>query len=879
MITHDDKKQIRRLACMLALLFPAPAKAAPPVAAPAASVVRITPLTRNDTASQAAFDLAVGGKALFPVVIAVQASPGTEAVARELAGYLTRISGATFEVVRGNGTEGIVLGTLAEIPTPHLGDALAIVNDFDGREAYAIRTEKRRLLLLGATELGASHAAFRFLEELGVRWFFPSPEWEVVPRITNLSFRRDITDRPSIPARQIWFEAGSGGEEQNAQYVAWKRHNRQAESFVVNAGHNLDSVIRVNQAAFDAHPEYLALVKQADGSMKRQGPQLELSNPAVRKMVVDYAVGYFKDNPGADMVSLDPADTASHSESPESLAMGSVSDRVFGMANEAARALQKACPGKMVGLYSYSAHWDPPSFNLEPNVHVLLAGLGQGKYTPAERDALWTQRSGNSGFYEYFSVWLWTYDRLPGSWVNDIRGAQAGMRDRVARHGKSISAESTSSWGPNGRGYYIVNRLLWNPDVDVEAAARDFYDGAFGAGAAAMKRYYERLNPGAGAFMSRHLMALAFRDVDEASRQTLGRPDIQARLDHIKLYLRYVHLDWMRNREPVSDAQRAALDTAIMTHLYRTRATALTAWEMIRQNWGQNKRPGQDRAEWMVDVPYTHGDFVPDEMEAVLTGAEQPAPRPGIETEFQEGRAYFQPAEIGEPVTFSSDLVPVAWPAAPTIASEQSYQGGARYYFYSLHGEPLEFTTRAGDAWGGINRFTLTDATGVAIAAGRLPNNVTTNHVILVPKSGLYQLDYNDNGSYWSITVAPGRVATLPMGQRQDYRNSKVMQEMYFYVPKGTRQIEYFYTRTAFHPGGRHTVLDPDGTAVKVVDVNGDWVHIPVPEGMDGKLWRLSDPVLGVFWFNNVPNCLAASPDALLVPRELATRDALPLRR
>ena len=39
--------------------------------------------------------------------------------------------------------------------------------------------------------------------------------------------------------------------------------------------------------------------------------------------------------------------------------------------------------------------------------------------------------------------------------------------------------------------------------------------------------------------------------------------------------------------------------------------------------------------------------------------------------------------------------------------------------------------------------------------------------------------------------------------------------QMYFYVLKGIRNIEYFYTRTSFHPGGPHKV-------VKDVDVNGD---------------------------------------------------------
>ncbi len=55
-----------------------------------------------------------------------------------------------------------------------------------------------------------------------------------------------------------------------------------------------------------------------------------------------------------------------------------------------------------------------------------------------------------------------------------------------------------------------------------------------------------------------------------------------------------------------------------------------------------------------------------------------------------------------------------------------------------------------------------------------------------------------------------------------------------------------------------------------------DWVTVPVPAGKDGQLWRLHDAVLGLFWFNNLPTVMAASPQALLLPRELVERDGLP---
>ena len=119
---------------------------------------------------------------------------------------------------------------------------------------------------------GASHAAFRLLEHLGCRWFFPAPAWEVVPARAALSVSLDETDRPRILARRIWYGYGyfadKGGSSQK-DYVAWSRRNRMAGSFSVYAGHAWQSIILSNKKIFAEHPEYLALVKG-----ERKGEQL-----------------------------------------------------------------------------------------------------------------------------------------------------------------------------------------------------------------------------------------------------------------------------------------------------------------------------------------------------------------------------------------------------------------------------------------------------------------------------------------------------------------------------------------------------------------------------------------------------------------------------
>jgi hypothetical protein len=220
----------------------------------------------------------------------------------------------------------------------------------------------------------------------------------------------------------------------------------------------------------------------------------------------------------------------------------------------------------------------------------------------------------------------------------------------------------------------------------------------------------------------------------------------------------------------------------------------------------------------------------------------------------------------------------VKWPGIKpemNVESNQIYQGSMKYALWSFKGEPLEFTTIADDAWGYKTSYSVTDKDGKEIASGKPEAKQTVVHKIEVPKPGIYYLNYNDPGAYWTFKAPAGKVATvIALPEEVGGRSPRLYQDWYFYVPKGVRKLEYF-----MQGGGAHTVIGPDGQdKAKVLQLN-DFVTVPVPEGMDGKLWRLNEAPFGKFHFLNAPSYLAGSPNALLVPREVAERDGLQIRK
>lgn len=855
---------------------------------PAFATVRQSPaLAPAAPAKAVPTALAENGTAMLPIVISGKAGAQTQAVAAELADYLKRISGADFQIKAGDGNSGIVLGTLKDFPVADLTQPLEIRNTYDGVEAFAIRTEGKRVLLLGNTDLGASHAAFRFLETLGCRWFFPAREWEIVPRKTTLRVALNETCRPAVLSRRIWWSYGTLEDSDNPnkpkeqwrawrEWEGWKRHNRQAASFAVDAAHAYGGIVEANKKEFDVHPEYFGLV-----GGKRTSWQMCLSNAAVRRMAVNYALDYFQKNPHADMISMEPNDGGNMCECPDCVKLGTISDRVFGVANEVARAVAKKYPGKMVGMLAYYQHSDPPTMVLEPNVHVQIATLyTQGKYTFKQQLALWPQHSRNLGIYDYPSNWEWGQDRLrPPSGTGAGASMQYWKKNIpyfVTQGVRSYDAESSNSWGQYGIGYYVANKLMWSPTDNVDTLLADFYDKAFGPAAPAMKRFYERISPDSKPLFGRDLLARAYRDLQDASVLAANNPDVLARLDDLKQYMRYNQFYWQLDEAGNDKAKQKELTLQLLEQSYRTRFSYMTHSSAMVVEGSRGAASQFDEPTW------NYWDLSPVKkpwkLETFYTHEE-------TEKEFQQGLEYFQPQEVDEK-KFSDDLVPVVFPETkvsalspffPKLATTQYFAGSVRYALFSFKGEPLELEITKEPE----NRtsFALFNASGNVLAAQAyrpvseyaIGVDTAQKYRFEVPGPGLYYLEISSTNRGVGFGAKQPATVVLPRDVNLD---SYIWggTPHYFYVPKGTRQIQYYWS------GMAHRIINPNNEVARDVNANYEYITIPVPEGMDGRPWGVAAR-LGQMWLFNCPNFVAATPDALMVPRELAVKDGLTIRR
>lgn len=567
------------------------------------------------------------GRAAMPVIVGRNASARIRSIARTLADHLQRISGAAFEVTTGDGLKGLAVGVPADFPALEL-DRKLDARGLERREQYLLRSHSAGLHVVGATELAVEDAVWDLLYRLGYRQFFPGPTWEVVPTEPDISVALDVKEAPSYYARGMFY--GHGFWDYNEEpFRQWQSRNRRPGAFILQTGHAYQKIVSRNRAAFDAHPEYLGLVNG-----ERRSDKFCISNPGLRRLVVEDALETLRRHPEYDSVSVEPSDHAGWCECAQCAALGSVSDRVQLLANAVAEALEASMPDKYAAHYAYYLHSPPPAIRVHPGVIVVAAtAFIKGGYTIDQILEGWA-RAGTRlfGVREYYGVMSWDHD-LPAA-------SHAGDLDYIARTiprfyrlgARFFVAESSDNWGPNGLGYYVSSRLLWDIEEadDVEKIVDDFLDKAFGPARAPMKKFYALIAGGGKPAVSKDMIRLMYGLLKEA-RQSTSDPRVMERLDDLVLYTRHVELYRAYKKTPFFGRQAAF--EALMRHAYRMRKRMMVHTKGLYKSLTRRDKRIVVPPEAGIEVPESRnpwmagGDYRREEIEVILSrGLEAEAP-------------------------------------------------------------------------------------------------------------------------------------------------------------------------------------------------------------------------------------------------------------
>lgn len=501
--------------------------------------------------------------------------PEAAAAVADLQATLNRVAGHAFDVGADLADRGIVLRRVGDGDVP---EAARKAVPEGGAEAFAVWPEgDARLWLVARSDLGLSHAVYAYLEHLGCRWYFPSDRWTIIPSKADIRVKQVLAESPAFRSRNFAGSGGFGGNlpldpkrDLQARWTDWQRRNRFGGEFLL-AGHSGEAFNLKHRDVLEKHPEYRAAVNGERVAWSQISKFCPANDAVVALYVKDrldalrLARKLDPHGPRAWAVSVEPADGGGHCDSPEARKLGSVSDRVFQVANQVAKAVRAEFPDAYVSLYAYNEHAAPPTIPLEPNVYVqaIPYAFQRTGLTPDQLLDAWSQKVPRMGVYDYWSIPDWSQD-LPT--FDFLTFGPARLRGWHARRIDSFNCESTFSSGAMGPAWHLGVRLAWNPKADEHAILDEFLATGFGPARGPMKRMLTRW--AGGFYLSSHELALSYRDLDDAFRAADGKPEVAARVADYGRYVEYLRLRFEYLQAGVKSGEKAKAAERLMRHLW-----------------------------------------------------------------------------------------------------------------------------------------------------------------------------------------------------------------------------------------------------------------------------------------------------------------------
>lgn len=371
--------------------------------------------------------------------------------------------------------------------------------------ALLLSDGKNSLVIQALTKQGIVNGIYTYLDTLGFKWYAPGDAWAYVPQLKDVQIKLNEVTSPDFRLRTFF---GTWGTPRNKvidkdgavdhAWQQWATRNRMGGGYNLK-GHMWNEFLLQNINTLKDHPEYMA---QVGG--KRVEPNTAakfcISNTELQIIFVKYMVqkldAAMKANPNATRycLSVEPSDGEGDCECDQCKKMGSVSNRVFTLANIVARQFALMSPKAYVNLYAYNTHAAPPDFAVEKNVLVQIIPYGYQSFSSADSMiAAWKKKSDNLFIYDYYGLPI---ENLDMPLTGDLRPLEFDKRVKYwyAQHITGVTLESSYSIGATGAGLYLFTRLGWHVNADAEKIMKDYYKHCFGKAAKAVMEAEEILS-------------------------------------------------------------------------------------------------------------------------------------------------------------------------------------------------------------------------------------------------------------------------------------------------------------------------------------------------------------------------------------------------
>jgi hypothetical protein len=605
------------------------------------------------------------------IVIPEKPSPVVDNAARVLRDHIKQMSGAELPIrtedrITRSATpeQGLIL-----VGEGKLTEKLGLTRKGLGAGGIFLSAKGNVLALFGsdahtpADPHGTRYAVTTFLEDqLGVRYLWPGDLGKVVPHRETLiveDFQHRFTpplaqrrirsmgyhDRIQVGLDRLGFTKAdyerlrSEAEKTPGECPDWFGWQRLGGSLNMNGGHAFSHL----WAKYGKdHPDWFALQPNGSRDQSRQPDRARLcvSNADLIAAIAQEKIEELNQHPELLGVALGPNDggLTTFCTCPKCEALDAkkgrkvllwdfsgpsrrdfehvaLTDRMVSFWNAIAERVVKVHPDKLLVVDAYSAYAAPPvERKLHPNLVVRFSPLGYHDEDYRQESLRDWQDWSKAAKRIYFRPNLMLLGRREGLPLVYVHKFGKDFRF-LAGHGMMGTDFDACChhWATQGLNYYIVARLHWNPEQDVDALVDEYCRAGFGQAAKPVRRYFDRLEAlmnevaakktKATAAFSAEAVAGLRKELDQARKEAGSDVLIAKRLAFLELGLRWTEIEGRAHAllaEPgkgEKEAARKILDErfALMREIFQKTPLALNVAYI---SWGEDAlwaQPGRER--------------------------------------------------------------------------------------------------------------------------------------------------------------------------------------------------------------------------------------------------------------------------------------------
>jgi hypothetical protein len=424
-----------------------------------------------------------------------------------------------------------------------------------------IKTDKEDVFISGGSDEAMQNAVYEFLElYLDCKWY--APNVEAIPKNSTITLDKtiDYSYSPKITTRTVH----SRLFYENETFAAQHKVTTKAFPYYVPSArvHTFNKFIPEEQF-YKSNPEYFAL-----RGNKRLPTQLCLTNKKVLEIVKDSVRSLFQKHPEASVISVSGNDNTQYCECGNCKKIDKEEDSHAGTMIRFVNEVAQYFPEKTISTLAYQYTRKPCKTKPLKNVLITLCSIECNRSAPITEKCTdfaddikgWSALTENIRIWDYTTQFTNFLAPFPN--FNTLQPNIQFFRDNNTKWVFEQHSNNPSELFELRS--YLMAKLLWNPDANVDDIITEFTNGYYHEAGKYVKSYVDLIHKelekhpdfflflygdpsqAFDAYLSPDLLKQYVNLFDDAEKSVADKPEILKRIKVARISIDYAVLEACR---------------------------------------------------------------------------------------------------------------------------------------------------------------------------------------------------------------------------------------------------------------------------------------------------------------------------------------------